>query len=120
LVAALGPGRTPAPARAGARFDDDDALRDALARSASAWRAALARVSDRVEMLVFVPLGDEAAAAAVPTGGEARSGREYLERLRQRLGVDHTTRRTLRDAVGALASDDAVVTHPSGQGTLVS
>jgi len=64
LRVALDAGRTPAPARAGSRFDDDDALVTALARSADAWRAALARVHDRVEMMVFV----------VPVAGDAFDG----------------------------------------------
>jgi hypothetical protein len=135
LLAALDAGETPAPARAGARFDDDDALVAALARSADAWRAALARVRGAVEMLVFAPLaprdttGDttggatEDDARGEPLDPAASPGRAYLDRLRRRAGGDpraDALRRSLRDALGDAVLDDATVTHASGRGLMVS
>ncbi|AHG88476.1 Gas vesicle synthesis GvpLGvpF [Gemmatirosa kalamazoonensis] len=138
LHAALQAGRTPLPARPGSRFDDDAALVAALARSADTWRSALERVRDRVEMMVFVPterrdsgLGtrDSGLGNCSPTSPKSRvpspesRGRAYLERLRAQLAPAPEAERwrtALRDAVGDLATDDAVVVHPSGQGILVS
>jgi hypothetical protein len=118
LRAALDTGRTPAPARPGTRFANDAELVAALTHSADTWRAALARVHDRVEMLVFVPLGEEiglqsaqdsdeprrtrrnslqssvssvssVVRAPSETSPEPSAGRAYLERLRERLaGTD--------------------------------
>jgi len=121
---ALDSGRTPAPARAGSRFADDDALLAALARSAEAWRTALERVRDRVEMMVFVPesgLGGEPE-SRVPSP-DSRSGRAYLEQVKTRLASTEVAERwrvELRAALGDLAADDAVIAHPSGHGALVS
>ena len=116
---------TPVPARAGTRFDDDDAVTVALTRTAKIWRAALDRVRDHVEMMVFVPLGeDENASSASPAVNDAEHpGRAYLEQVRARLATTDAGdewRARLRSALGEVAVDDAVVADPSGRGVLVS
>jgi hypothetical protein len=138
---------TPVPARAGTRFDDDAAVMAALGRTAEIWRAALERVRDHVEMMVFVPLGEDnepqrarrthpslrsgspratargASSAPSAVSDAEHPGRAYLERLRARLAtadVAEAWRARLRSALGALAADDAVVADPSGRGVLVS
>jgi hypothetical protein len=139
LALALG-GGTPVPARAGTRFDDDDAVTAALARTAEGWRAALDRVRGHAEMMVFVPLGEEnepqrtqrrtnhemvssASSASSAVNDAEHPGRAYLERVRARLAAADAAeswRERLRSALGDLVAADAAVAHPSGRGVLVS
>jgi hypothetical protein len=94
LLAALGTGHTPVPARAGTHFDSDAALVAALGDSAPTWRAALDRVRGRVEMLVFVvepgpDLRDEGGAPPPPP---------YNQRVRPAVPRERTTEPAERDA----------------------
>ena len=86
--AALGSGRTPAPARYGSRFDDDAACVADLARRSTVLRAILDRVAGAVEMSVLIVPADSVsetiAPAARPERHEIDAGRRYLEVVRDR------------------------------------
>lgn len=86
VEAALATGRTPLPARFGARFVDDDAVLDDLRGRHRALLDRLHRVADAIEMSVLVvPTNQsETRSATRPRRDEPAAGRRYLEAVRER------------------------------------
>jgi gas vesicle protein GvpL/GvpF len=84
--AALGTGRTPAPARYGSRFADDAQCLFELQRRASELLEVLARIAGAVEMSVLlVPLEVQSPTPLLrPRATEAAAGTRYLESVRSR------------------------------------
>lgn len=88
-------GRTPAPARYGSRFADDDACIADLARRSAELRATLERIANSVEMpVLLVPIRGAPTAdrSLRPVSGEAAAGKRYLEAVRQRTREQHERR----------------------------
>jgi len=94
--AALGTGRTPAPARYGSHFADDAACIADLARRSNELMTILARIAGAVEMpVLIVPLHAAVPPmSSTPDSNEPAAGRRYLEALRSRAR-DEEERRTV-------------------------
>jgi hypothetical protein len=90
VEAALATGRTPLPARFGARFADDDALLDDLRGRHGTLLDRLHRVADAIEMSVLVVPTNQSGtrSTARPRRDEPAAGRRYLEAVRERTRGD--------------------------------
>lgn len=97
--AALGTGRTPAPARYGSNFSDDAACITDLHRRSELLARILEQIADCVEMSVLlVPTrGTRKIEASRPALTEPAAGRRYLESVRQRA-YEQQERHALADA----------------------
>ena len=113
--AALATGRTPAPARYGSRFPDDDACVADLTRRAGELRAILHHVADTVEIpTLLVPHELRTKSIERPSSSDAAAGRRYLESIRARVADEERRRSTaereasrLRASIGDLVRDEA-------------
>ena len=113
--AALATGRTPAPARYGSRFSDDETCIADLTRRAGELRAILDHVAGTVEMpTLLVPHELRDTSTERPSSRDPSAGRRYLESIRARV-ADENHRRAmaeheasrLRASVGDLVRDEA-------------
>jgi hypothetical protein len=115
LRAIVDAGVTVAASRFGQTFDDDDALRAAVADAADRIVGALQTFDGAVEMRVLVA----AEPAAVPPARPSRDdraqtpGRAYLEQLRQRL---EPSALSLRSALGPVVRAERVEHLAGGRG----
>lgn len=110
-------GGTPLPARFGQTFATDADVAGQIREREDAWLGALERVRGMVEMTVRVRLAIDAGDAAPVIRAEGASGREYLERLRERQRAERmrrdavdVVRRRVGDAVGSAARAESVAT----------
>ena len=89
VEAALATGRTPLPARFGARFRDDAACVSRLKEHHGQLDAALRRIAGAVEMTVLlVPNAERVEAGADrPQRNEPGAGRRYLEAIKMRSQI---------------------------------
>lgn len=93
--AALATGRTPLPARYGARFDDDATCLADLLRRRDELEKALERVANMVEIpVLLVPTYAAASALVRPDRRDRGAGRRYLEAVRARA-EEQARRRTV-------------------------
>ena len=113
--AAMATGRTPAPARYGSRFPDDDACVADLTRRAGELRAILDRVAGTVEIpTLLVPHELRPTSIERPSSSDVDAGRRYLESIRARVADEDRRRSTaegeasrLRASIGDLVRDEA-------------
>ena len=104
--AALGTGRTPAPARYGSNFSDDAACIADLHRRSALLARILDQITDCVEMSVLlVPTsGARKIEAARPASTEPAAGRRYLESVRRQTYEQQERRASANGEAGRLGS----------------